>query len=1622
MALTESLAGITNRAAIEKIKKQKIEEAKSQAPDITKFVSSTFKKPEAAPGIKDQVEVTTDFVQNTLTKPTVKETFLSAPPEKPEPTTLDEKKEELFWSDPTKYKRIFGLNSFNKYSQRPEVMNKMRVDFAKGLSEEEQAESKFFWQDPEGFQKQFGEDPNKIVSQGSLPGIDPGDVLAGEIRQDLPEGLANVSDILKEDLFQPIGTGLANVGFSIPKTMATLVKIYGEQQPLTGFDVPGATNFSEESLQKLQDSVDFWSAAQQGMVDEFIDTEAQKNVMLLAGGVASLLSGYGIYSATKSINMAAGALSLIESSDIYNEARESGLSPEESLAAFGATLAGTFLLEKVGFHSLIGEGTIVQKFLKEGIQEASQTGWQDVVANYGFERPFSTLSEYWDSFWVGGVTAGGVSMVLDFAGNTPEAKASEELQSLGMSKGASEHLIRDLSLWGENTSKVAMNKLNTQYSFGENRPIGLKGLEGGQVRPGIEVAAPLPVVEAVDQELVEKAKTYDNAQDFVSEQLEVNEEKNVIHDYLAQFEDPIAAVQEGTIEPDPSTFLPTRDVEFAESLGKVPSGGTRTKLGMPMLPFFQKHFDISEMAPIESAQDAIETGEKLGYQPKDIAHYLVRNYVPGGIEFVNGLGEQPNLTEFYKTPSEAELTSIWNQANLPGTQLPSDLAFKTGPEGDPGKRPGIEIAAPIEDSLTPYERNRVVQKEHKVTPAQELKKVVKTMKKSADKFLGSISTRLKNINPKLKFKLRKMEFDTRQAIAKDTKAIEPLLKKTKEMTPDDLYDLDLAFKNGDAKKINELAEKYDMQSEIKSMRKTLDGIYERMKAAGFNVGYLKNYAPRVVKDTEGFLTYLKGQTDWPIIQKAIQEKEATIKRNLSDEEKAQFVNTLLRGYSGGGITLSQTGAMKARGIDTVTPELNRYYMDTGAALARYLRASNEAITARQFFGKHAKGEEINLEDSIGSFTLDLIAEGKITPEQEVELSQILRARFNPKGTSGLTGIYKNLSYIDTMGSFSSAITQIGDLAFPVYKNGIKRTTGALYKAATGKPIISREDLGIKEIIAEFEDSTKTSNAVSKVFKLVGLETMDALGKETFIGSRLAQLQKDAQAGKPGLAESLRPVFEGETEGVIQDLKDEVVSENVKLLIFNELLDVQPIALSEMPEAYLVGGNGRIFYMLKSYTLKLFDVYRNDIVQEIAKGDKESVVRGTKNMIRLGAALMIMNATADLLKDLLLGREVDLEDTVVDNIFKLFGVSKYVTWQARTEGIGSAIVKQIAPPFKFLDALYRDVGNLFTDLDALEEGSEVVSSIPIAGKLYYWWFGKGAAKTEKRRDKITSIVEEKIGAIEANPELTREQIDATLDDYVLTGEMTEAEAEAVKGEVLYKYGITIPKYEQVLEMLGRIETTPNLTKDAIDETLSDYVRTGELTKKQKTAIKQLLSKDTTSSDEMSELKEFKDTGKKKTSEDKRGIFELAGAYWDAFGADPANAWKALTTKEKLGLVEGNLVELKRFFDIGFDEAGGSQETKKRLMEEEGLSWSDRDDYKLDHTIPVSAGGDNSDENLLLVPTDLHKAYSAVEINVAIAMKDEAITRKDAEKIMTDLKVNKTITIEEALEELDALIGS
>jgi len=122
-------------------------------------------------------------------------------------------------------------------------------------------------------------------------------------------------------------------------------------------------------------------------------------------------------------------------------------------------------------------------------------------------------------------------------------------------------------------------------------------------------------------------------------------------------------------------------------------------------------------------------------------------------------------------------------------------------------------------------------------------------------------------------------------------------------------------------------------------------------------------------------------------------------------------------------------------------------------------------------------------------------------------------------------------------------------------------------------------------------------------------------------------------------------------------------------------------------------------------------------------------------------LVLMNATADTIKDLMLGRKIKLSDLVVDNIAKLFGLSKYSLDLAEKEGIGSMLLKTILPPTQLIDSAYKDITKSIETNELKVKDLGVWKSVPVVGKLYYWWFGKGAEY--KAKDKPSNPELDKI---------------------------------------------------------------------------------------------------------------------------------------------------------------------------------------------------------------------------------------------------------------------------------------
>ena len=364
-----------------------------------------------------------------------------------------------------------------------------------------------------------------------------------------------------------------------------------------------------------------------------------------------------------------------------------------------------------------------------------------------------------------------------------------------------------------------------------------------------------------------------------------------------------------------------------------------------------------------------------------------------------------------------------------------------------------------------------------------------------------------------------------------------------------------------------------------------------------------------------------------------------------------------------------------------------------------------------------------IENSVGNLLFELAEQGKIGHSQELRLKELLLARFSNKGLGNeFLRIIRDGGYIWTLGNFESAITQFGDLGTSAYKNGLWNTAFEYAKAWAGKSEITIDDLGLGKIIQDggYADTSAWSQALDKVLKYTGFEKMDKIAKQTLVNSAIRKAREQAAKDDPRLEEYLRHEFGEKWVDVKEDMKTGAITDEILEYAMFQLLDVQPITIDQMPRYYAEGGKKRLFYMMKSYFIKQLNEYRK-ICFETAKTDPRKAV---VDLLRLTAYLMLFNAGADLLKDLLFGRPINVADTLVDNIFIGGSINRYQAMSVKREGLFRTLQKQLLFPVMMDEVI----------VDALSDKEikdwNTWKNIPLVGRPYYWWFGGGHLKTEK----------------------------------------------------------------------------------------------------------------------------------------------------------------------------------------------------------------------------------------------------------------------------------------------------
>lgn len=553
-----------------------------------------------------------------------------------------------------------------------------------------------------------------------------------------------------------------------------------------------------------------------------------------------------------------------------------------------------------------------------------------------------------------------------------------------------------------------------------------------------------------------------------------------------------------------------------------------------------------------------------------------------------------------------------------------------------------------------------------------------------------ISTLLKRIDPKIYSFLLKHQYSVAIRTNQAKEDIILLDKMIKRMSKKDQVAFKLAMLNSDGTTLRDLAQKYDKKEDftkaLSNVRQVLDELRDQLIEVGEEVGFIEEYYPRKVTDYDGLITELYGDSEVKaLIEKQIAEKEKNEERKLSPSEKADLINKLIRGYS---YIKSRPSFIKTRKLDKITLKMADFYEDPIIQLNNHMERVVERIENKRFFGASETSDE-----SLGDFIQKIIDSGiSLTDAQQKDLMRIFGAYFNFEPTNSTLGAIKTGTYGILLGRFTNTITQMQDMVYGIYENKWNqiRTIKNLVNYFKGKIVeterVKRADVGADMIGQEFKIETKSgfekfmNGTTNIILTGSGFKLMDGLGKSVLINSAIQKYKTKAKKNRLSKKDKdyLKTLFGNSYDQVIKELKEDTspseYTENELFIGYATLLKYQPIGRTEVPLKYLESKGGRILYMLRTFSIKQFNVLRDesmDILTGKQVGNKKMALF---NLFYLVGLMTMAGAGGDEIKDWIKGKSSSIWDNVQDNLLKIILINKYWTSKVQREAAYKGYIK------------------------------------------------------------------------------------------------------------------------------------------------------------------------------------------------------------------------------------------------------------------------------------------------------------------------------------------------------------
>ena len=582
----------------------------------------------------------------------------------------------------------------------------------------------------------------------------------------------------------------------------------------------------------------------------------------------------------------------------------------------------------------------------------------------------------------------------------------------------------------------------------------------------------------------------------------------------------------------------------------------------------------------------------------------------------------------------------------------------------------------------------------------------------------------------------------------------------------------------------------------KDVRKTMDELYDESTGLGINYDYLTDYFPRKIKDMKGLMKFLGLNDDSVEVlyntvredrakkftklkaeenQRRLQNNQEPLTQqeefNLREEnnlgeltvqDKALILENYFRtNFNSLPASAKKPGNIKARDLDLIPEDMLKFYEDPLTAMDEYLFDMVGAIETKKLIGNTTADDGTRLAGSLGYELAKMQQQGTLLQSDLQQVQKVVNGLFGPKAGKSENKYLRagnQIGYITLLSDLGATLTQFKDTAVNFYRYG----AGLTFKGLGTKKNITMEDIGkAGSYIAPELESTKGLNkfldSVQYVFHTINFfRRADSFLKEASMNTSYYSMQKDARADKnskqyKALVSKLKFIQGNDYIYTIAGLKSDTVNDFVKEAIYHELAETQPIGRMEMPLTYSTTPNSRMFYGLRSFSLKLMSFARKralnkmfpELLGKKPSGFKEQVIdraEGLKELIALMFFLALVGVPMDMVKKFLRGQPIYFDDLIFDNVMQLFLINRYTFSDFQRGGAYEKLSNFVKPAsFGIFDTLGR----------AFENPVEIFQKAPTGIKEWFY-YRSDLAKEKNLRERQRKIKGESFPSFQQYP--------------------------------------------------------------------------------------------------------------------------------------------------------------------------------------------------------------------------------------------------------------------------------